>query len=372
MTEPPFFFLAFLQALYRVTPDVSFGFQQSEIENRMRRPDGSLRKRAPPANAGLHCAGQHPRVVFSQEALMTISGWMLALALAVQTAPQAAPPVDRQRAPDTVDDIAVTGVNAEAVNAFVGELLEPARLGRNAGQIARWNDPLCVRVIGGEPDVNTRLGEQIADAFRSLGAPLEEGYCRKPNVMVVIADNAGGFARVVTQRYSNRLFGMRRQDMAEFANPARPVRWQHRTRTTAIRRSAAATMVAANLQGSKDTAAADLPNSRLSLSTAEEIDRALIVIDPRRLDDVRSRGLAAYVAFAVMLDLPQLPDVVGADTILNLFAPGGPTELTAWDRALVAGVYAVGVGQPFTNQESQITRDMRRSLVDAALTPPAP
>jgi hypothetical protein len=301
-----------------------------------------------------------------------ITGWMMAVALAVQATPQTAAPLDPQRAPDRVDDVAVTGVDAEAVNAFVGELLEPAKLGRNIGQLARWDDPLCVRVIGGVPDVNTRLAEQIADAFRSLGAPLEEGYCRHPNVMVVIADEAGGFARTVTQRYSNRLFDNRRQDMAEFAGPPRPVRWQHRTRTTALRQSAAATMVAANLEGGKDVTGADLPNTRLSLSTAEEIDRALIVIDSRRLGDVPSRGLAAYVAFAVMLDLPQLPDVVGADTILNLFEPGGPTELTAWDRALVGGVYSVSAGQPFTNQERQITRDMRRSLVEAAVATPAP
>jgi len=294
---------------------------------------------------------------------MTLAGWILALTLTVQAAPQSAP----QRAPDTVEDITVTAANAAAVDAFVSELLEPARLGRNAGQLARWKDRLCVRVIGATPEVNTRLGEQITDAFESLHAPVQEGYCRRPNVMVVIADNAGGFARVVGQRYSNRLFANRRQDIAEFADPARPVRWQHRTQTASLNTSAAS----AAMGDSWGVPGGDLPNTRLKLSTAEEIDRALIVVDSRRLGEVPSRGLAAYVAFAVLLDMPQLPDVTGADTILNLFEPGGPTDLTAWDRALIDGVYAIGDGQPFSNQEDQIVRRMRRSL-SAAVETPAP
>jgi hypothetical protein len=285
---------------------------------------------------------------------MTIAGWMLALALTAQAAPQSLP----RRAPDTVEDITVTGGDAAHVEAFVGELLEPARLGRNAGQLARWNDRLCVRVIGGTPDVNQRLDGQIADALRSLGAPLQEGYCRRPNVMVVIAHDAGGFARAVTDRYRNRLFANRRQDIAEFADPPRPVRWQHRTQTTGLGRSS----LIETLGGTGSAPTGEASNTRLKLSTAEEIDRALIVIDPRRLEEVPSRGLAAYVAFAVLLDMPQLPDVKGGDTILNLFEPGGPTDLTAWDRALIAGVYSVGAGQAFSNQEAQIARRMRRSL----------
>lgn len=285
---------------------------------------------------------------------MAISGLMLALAMLVQTPPQT-------QGPDTVEDVVVLAPSADRIDAFASALLEPARLGRNAGQIARWSEKLCVRVIGAEPTVNARLGEQIVEEFQSLNVPVNEGYCRNPNVMVVVADNATGFARVFADRYSNRMFDNRRGDMAEFIDPARPVRWQHRTRTVGQRPAGDSQFTI----GSTTVPAIALSNARLALSTAEEVDRAMLVVDPRRLGDTPSRGVAAYIAFATLLDLPLQPDTTGRDTILNLFEPGGPTALTAWDRALLTGVYAMQTSQPFQVQQSQIEHTMRRVLTPA-------
>jgi hypothetical protein len=293
---------------------------------------------------------------------MAISGLGLALALLTQAAP---PQPAQQRAPDTVEDVVVSAPDADRIESFASAFLEPARLGPNAGQIARWSENLCVRVIGGEPEVNRRLKDQIEDAFRSLDVPLKPPHCRTPNVMVVIADNATGFSRVFADRYSNRMFANRRADMADFVEPARPVRWQHRTKTVGL---ATAPLIEA-VSGSNNVPRVRAANSRLSFSTAEEVDRAMLVVDPRRLGDTPSRGLAAYIAFATLLDLPLQPDTTGRDTILNLFEPGGPTDLTPWDRALIAGVYAMTAGQPFRNQQNQIERAMRRTLSGDSTTP---
>ena len=301
---------------------------------------------------------------------MAIAGLALTLALLLQASPQnptqtPLQPLRPSGAPDIVEDVVVNAPGAERIEAFAGAFLEPARLGRNAGQIARWTDKLCVRVIGAAPEINDGLGDQIKDVFRSLGAPVEEGYCRKPNVMVVIADNANGFARVFANRYSNRMFANRRGDMDAFVGEARPVRWQHRTRTV----PRGGRPLLGSLPGFENAPVMELPQARLAMSTAEEVDRAMIVVDPRRLGDAPSRGLAAYIAFATLIDLPLQPDATGRDTILNLFEPGGPTDLTKWDRALIAGVYAMTPSQPFRNQQDQIERTMRRTLT---LADPAP
>lgn len=282
---------------------------------------------------------------------MAISGLMLALAILGQTAPQT-------QAPDTVEDVVVRAPSADRIDAFTGAFLEPARLGRHAGQIARWSEKLCVRVIGADPAVNARLGEQIGDVFRSLNVPVNDGYCRNPNVMVVVADNATGFSRVFADRYSNRMFANRRGDMVDFTDPPRPVRWQHRTKTVGQRSAGDPEF---NI-GGNTVSAIVLSNARVSLSTAEEVDRAMIVVDPRQLGDTPSQGLAAYIAFATLLDLPLQPDTSGRETILNLFEPGGPTTLTAWDRALITGVYSMQTSQPFQVQQAQIERTMRRVL----------
>ena len=284
---------------------------------------------------------------------MAITGLAMALALLTQTSPQA-----QERAPDTIEDVIVSAPDAGRIESFASAFLEPARLGPNEGQIARWNEKLCVRVIGGAPEVNTALTGQIEDAFRALDVPLKALPCRNPNVMVVIADNATGFSRVFADRYSNRMFANRRGDMTAFVEPSRPVRWQHRTKTVGLNTAP----LIENAAGSGNVAQVRSANSRLSFSVAEEVDRAMLVIDPRRIGDTPSRGLAAYVAFATLLDLPLQPDTTGRDTILNLFEPGGPTDLTPWDRALIAGVYSMTAGQPFRNQQSQIERVMQRSL----------
>lgn len=289
---------------------------------------------------------------------MAITGLAMALALMTQTSVQVQ---SQARGPDTVEDVIVSAPDRDRIDPFAAAFLEPARLGPNEGQIARWSEKLCVRVIGGAPEVNAALKAQIEDAFRDLDIPQTSRSCRNPNVMVVIADNATGFSRVFADRYSNRMFANRRGDMSDFVDPARPVRWQHRTKTVGLN-TAPLTEISA---GSTNVAQVRSANSRLSFSTAEEVDRAMLVIDPRRIGDTPSRGLAAYIAFATLLDLPLQPDTTGRDTILNLFEPGGPTDLTPWDRALIAGVYSMSAGQPFRNQQSQITRVMRRSLASS-------
>lgn len=286
---------------------------------------------------------------------MAITGLAMALVLLTQVSTQAQSP---RPEPDTVEDIIVSAPDRDRIESFAAAFLEPARLGPNEEQIARWSEKLCVRVIGGAPEVNAALKGQIEDAFRTLDVPLKTLPCRNPNVMVVIADNATGFSRVFADRYSNRMFTNRRGDMTDFVQPARPVRWQHRTKTVGLNTAP----LIENAGGSGNVAQVRSANSRLSFSVAEEVDRAMLVVDPRRIGDTPSRGLAAYIAFATLLDLPLQPDTTGRDTILNLFEPGGPTDLTPWDRALITGVYSMTAGQPFRNQQSQITRVMQRSL----------
>lgn len=263
--------------------------------------------------------------------------------------------------PGVLDDVTVTGRDPRRMRAYIDGLTTPGPHGAIEGQIARWDDPVCIRVIGGWHAVNVALADRISEVVRSLNIQTGDEGCR-PNVMVVIAENPDGFAHVFADRYRSRFFDNRRAEIDAFLTPPRAIRWQHRTGTGAIDGSP---LIEAGVGGRGGEAAA-LPNTRLRRSTADKITRAVIVIDPERVSRVPTASLVSYVAFALLIDLKPFPDAAGNPSILDLFDEGAespvPAGLTAWDRAFVEGVYAMSADQRFGVQQNQIERSMRRSL----------
>lgn len=291
-------------------------------------------------------------------------GWiaLMVLAMLATTTPTSAQSLQSQDSePDILDDVSVTGRDPRRIRAFIDGLTTPGPHGSIEGQIARWDDPVCVRVIGGWHAVNVAMADRISEMVRSLNIQTGDDGCR-PNVMVVVAENPDGFAQVFADRYRIRFFDNRRAEIAAFIAPPRAIRWQHRTGTGVIDGSP---LIDAGTGGRGGEAAA-LPNTRLRRSTTEKITRAVVVIDPERVSRIPTASLVGYVAFVLLVDLKPFPDTGGNPSILNLFdeSPEGttPAGLTAWDRAFVEGVYAMSTDRRFGVQQSQIERSMRRSM----------
>ena len=278
------------------------------------------------------------------------------VAQADQTQP--IPPV-RQGPTVALDDIVVTGPNQAAVETYVSRLTDPGRRGANRGQIARWGEPICLRVIGGVNEDNARLSAAIEAVIVSLNIRVDRPRCR-PNAMVVIAHDAPGFAQVFAARYRNRFFRHQRQVQSEFVAASVPVRWEHRTRVGSAGRSPLIDERVSRTSGEP----IELPNSRITQSTAERIERAMVVVDADQIDVVRLDALAAYIAFATLVDAPVQASGPGQDSILNLFAVSGkaPGGLTDWDRAFIDGLYSIRTDLLFSMQRTELEQRMVRRL----------
>lgn len=282
------------------------------------------------------------------------------MALAIlsgQATPQTAPADQAVAVPDVV----VTAPSRRAVQSYVEAVADPGERGTNRGQIARWNDPICVRVIGGAYADNVRLAEAMNAVYVSLDRRLARPRCQ-PNVMVVVADDAAGFSRVFASRYSNRFFRQHRQPQRAFATATAPVRWEHRTYVGSPERQS--TTVTGPLPSGQESIG--LANSLITQSTAERIDRAMIVVDARQIDVVPLESLAAYLTFVSLVNMPLDAPTPERASILDLFDSErqGPVEpgLTAWDRAFLDSLYAIPVDKLFGMQRQELAMRMANTL----------
>lgn len=269
-------------------------------------------------------------------------------------------PASAQEGPPTaVEDIVVHGVTGRAVDDYVGPLLEPARLGRFEGQIARWKTPVCLRIIGGTLETNQALQAKVTRTISDLGVGLGRPRC-SPNAIIVIAAEADRFAAIFAERYRSRFFEQQRAEQATFARPSQAVRWRHRTRTA----GADGPPVDEALEQMNGAPVLRSVNSRLTVATMETIDRAMVVVDPAKLDMIASDALAQYLAFVILVDVPPGVQGEGRRSILNLFdAPD--TRLTDWDRAFVSTLYRSAPNQRFHAQADEISDRMQRALAQA-------
>ena len=265
--------------------------------------------------------------------------------------------------PTTVDDIVVTGVSERAIADYAAPLLEPARLGRFEGQIARWKTPICLRVIGGTQAANDALQHKIVGTISDLGVSVGRRRC-SPNAIVVVAAEADRFAAAFAERYRARFFLEGRSEQASFAQPSQAVRWRHRTRMAGADGPPVDT-AAEQVNGAPRIRGV---NSRLTVATMETIDRAMIVVDPARLDLIASDALAQYLAFVILIDMPPGVEPGGRSTILNLFDDPS-SRLTDWDRAFVSALYRSAPNQRFHHQAAEIEGRMRQRLTSGS--PPA-
>ncbi len=288
---------------------------------------------------------------------MVVSAILALAILSGQATPQAAPDVPAVVVPDVV----VTAPSRRAVQSYVEAVAVPGERGPNRGQIARWNDSICVKVIGGVYADNVRLTEAMNAVYVSLNRRVARPRCQ-PNVMVVVADDASGFSRVFASRYSNRFFRQRRQPQRDFATATAPVRWEHRTQVEASGRQS--TIAIGSVPSGQDSIG--LPNSRITQATAERIDRAMIVVDARQIDVVAVGSLAAYLAFVSLVNMPLDAPTPERASILNLFDKDrqGPVErgLTDWDRAFLDGLYTLPIDQLFGMQRQELAMRMASTL----------
>lgn len=269
--------------------------------------------------------------------------------------------------PTTVDELVITAEQKAAANRFVEGVTVKRRRGQAQGQVARWKDPLCIRVIGGSPGLNAALANQLANVIRGEKLVAKTSRC-VTNTVVVLTNDPDGFATRFAETRRWRFFGNRKADIEAFKAASAPVRWGHAFSTSAPDTG----KITEEIPGFSGMLVG-MPDSKLQLSTAENIDLGLVVVDSRRLTGISPGALGHYIAFVLLADLPPDANSGGQPSILNLFAPGDqprPEGFSVWDRGFLRGLYSMSPDQPFWVQQNQIERSIARALKEAPQAAP--
>lgn len=230
------------------------------------------------------------------------------------------------------------GLAAAAMLAGVA-ISGPAQAQSDEEPLARFQDPICPGVVGLRVGAAEAVVGRIRANAHALGIRLApENTACEPNVLVAIL--ADGAAFIDEMRHDNGwLFAEMKREEADalLADPG-PARALLRTRT----RSRDGIPVARR-ESLDDVPQATMwmAHSKIYTATRNDIISALVLFDRPAVRGLSLVQIADYATFrALAHTLPQ-NTAVRPDSILALFEGGAvrPTELTAFDRAYLAGMY---------------------------------
>ncbi len=293
---------------------------------------------------------------------MLLTSLAAAAVLALQPAPAETPAEDPTvssviiKAPARLDE-------TQAIESFV----ESVAADSGNGRIARWDRKVCAGVAGVKPEYAQLVADRIAAASLKVGLEVGEPGC-KVNVLVVFTDDADGFVKRVLKNHPHAFsrYDMEmtsgRAALRKFQNSDAPVRWWHVTHR----------VTEDGTEYNSGDQVQVYSTGRISSRTRDDFDRATVVVDVKRVGQVRFAALADYLAFVSLAQIdPQAQPNTGA-SILNLFAAkdagAEPSEaLTDWDVAYLTGVYGARRDTRTSDgQKRDITRSMGKDLNESA------
>jgi len=237
--------------------------------------------------------------------------------------------------------------------------------------LARWQVPVCPLVSGLPRQDGEFILGRLSQIAHVAAVPLADEHCR-PNLYILVTDQPEELLRGMEQRNRAYTFGYDASSgsypptetkagvVDEFIKTPRAVRawynsaekdaWGNPIRSCPYRPGEFAQCVATD-------------GARAVLSTVWTIGRAFIIVDQKRLHQVKLGQLADYVAMTGFAKLKPDARLGNAPTILTLFtgAPeAAPTAMTDWDQTFLKYLYATD--QISKHQRGQIARSMARDI----------
>ena len=268
-----------------------------------------------------------------------------------------------QNAAESGDEVVVYGKPLEdIVREFVGELSGAPQAD---SQLARWDRSICPGIYGlKDRQTAERLIDRMAVRAFELELNVGEPGC-SPDIVILFTDNVSVLTAGLRSRLERVLnernvstFG--RRELAAFVNSDAPVRWW----------TFASTKSRLGLDIGPDLGVYDLSPSRVRPLTRQDMSKTLIVVNANLTRNLRVGTLGDYLAMVSLAQIDPEAETAGYSTILNLFA-GGSTEMTAWDRSYLEGLYgATRAARSIRQQEAEIRRTIMNDLDETAADGP--
>ncbi len=211
----------------------------------------------------------------------------------------------------------------------------------------RWDHPVCPLVAGLTRPEGEFVLHRLSDIARSVHVPLAKEDC-KPNFFVIVARNPSTFIKLLWRRKPG-IFDTRHgiAPVRRFIDLQRPIRVWYNAANIDAQSGAAFTDALAESVG-MGMGTVDFPvhvtpsfGSRLTTSVVRNIDSAIVVVDPEKIQALNMGQLVDYVALVGFAQVNLDKDPAQGPSILKVFSADGspPPEMTPWDRALLHALY---------------------------------
>lgn len=300
----------------------------------------------------------------------------MSLLLAVLAATAVEPPAD----PGRDETILVEGLPEAELRRQASELVRAVLPVPVAGQVPRWNDPICPKALGVAPELAVRVETRIRAIAAEVGAPLADPTCDSNLVISFTADAKDLAARVSGRNW--RLIGAAgpAERRALLASEA-PVRWWFHARAEGADGQPLAPDSAAGMQammlGGCSGSFCGLPGNedtehlhgyhggRVSETLVQSSVKSMtVLIDVNRAEGKTLDAVTDYVAMAALSVARFEPRPAAAPSIFDLFSGGAaaPAQLTEWDRAYLKAAYRIRSNRPADSQRAALAGELVKEL----------
>jgi hypothetical protein len=232
----------------------------------------------------------------------------------------------------------------------------------------RWDHAVCPLVAGLKREEGEFVLHRLSDIARSAHAPLGKEDC-KPNFFVIVTRNPSTFIKLLWRRKPG-IFDTRNgiAPVKRFVDLPRPIRVWYNAANIDAQSGAAFTDALAQTAG-MGMGTVDYPvhvtpslGSRLTTSVVRNIDSAIVIVDPEKVQALNIGQIVDYVALVGFAQVNLDKDPAQGPSILKVFSSDDspPPEMTVWDRALLHALYTTP--QRDLMQLSEIETVMVRDL----------
>ena len=289
----------------------------------------------------------------------------LLLALALASAPVSLPPGES-------DSIVVTGrkLPPEVTRARAVEFVRAAGIAAGEQSVARWVDPVCVRVLNLAEPYAQIVERRMRAVAAAAGIAVARAACR-PNIVVSFATDAGAVVRRIAAKSPRSMLEIGSAARTALLAGEAPVRWWYSTETKGSDGMAQIVGGAPWTSGNSEGGGSSLPSGVPTLQqyrstiigtqTVRVLKAATVIVDVGAADGVPLDAVASYVALVAFAEIK--PATPPPQPILGLFeGTDRPRGLTAWDTTFLRTLYRL----PHDRRAGEQRRILVRELIAAA------
>jgi hypothetical protein len=209
---------------------------------------------------------------------------------------------------------------------------------QHGGQLARFEDAVCIAVSGFEDPYNAIFAKRMAQDAAQAGLGIAKAGCH-PNIVVLVTDHPQQELMSLARHDSFiTSIGAKDKDLKLLAASAGPS-W---TLTFTELRSTFGGHLHVGSEVDDQVARLNIYDSTIiNLPQRQDIAAVLMVIDSSATLGKNLGQIADYAAFRSLADLRNAVPATGEPTILTLFKPGAaPDGLSSYDLAYLKGLYS--------------------------------